>query len=176
MSYLFEWDYTHANSFHNTAGPVLSELGFELVNDPKRINGPYQATNARYRNAAGMYLSIGFDPADGKRVGLSVGSFWKKKEGRWYSLSNYYYILARRLGISVPDNYPLDHEKMSGSMERVLRDLIEILPTILSNVTLEDLIAVEKEQYGAQKLAEGYLGDQYLDHVEISELTIESRD
>ena len=179
MSYLFEWDCTHANSFHNTAGPILSELGFELVNDPQKKVGRYSISSARYKSAASLYLSIGFDPADGRCISVFFGRFLKAKYRKFNigRLSNYYYVLARRFEITVPNYYPLRYgEEMSDSMQSVLHDLRETLPAVLSKVTLEDLIAVEKEQYGSQKVAEGYLGDQYLDLVEISELTIESRD
>ena len=179
MSYLFEWDCTHANSFHNTAGPILSELGFELVNDPQKKVGRYSISSARYKSADGLYLAIVFDPFESGSILVYFGRSLKVKVGKYNisELSNCYGVVAKRFGITVPNYYPLHYkEKISDSMQDVLHDLRETLPTVLSNVTLEDLIAVEKEQYGAQKLAEGYLGDQYLDHVEISELTIESRD
>ena len=42
------------------------------------------------------------------------------------------------------------------------------LPMIVKRVTLDDLLAIEREQYGAEDLACIRFGPTYRDHVEIS--------
>lgn len=62
-----------ANTFDEIARPFLSDLGFELVNDPGHFVGRYLATRAVYKSCNGFFLSVGFEPLDGSFAVIVCG-------------------------------------------------------------------------------------------------------
>jgi len=153
------------------AAPVLSELGFELVDDPRTIRNPYLLTGAIYRSKRGLFLSVGFDPFDSNTASISCGRPWRwRKEGGRFLLSNGYSALARRFGIELPPYYTLGYDDaIAKTIERMLSDLQRTLPTVIERTTLEDLIAVEHEQFGAHQSAAAHAGPDYLEQFEITD-------
>jgi len=79
-------------------------------------------------------------------------------------------VVAKRLGIDVPIHYSLGYgDEIPRTMERILDDLRSTLPVVMQRITLEDLIAVESEAFGARKIASGYVGPDNLGNVEVSD-------
>jgi hypothetical protein len=151
------------------AGSFLSELGFTLVDDPSLIRNPYQTTAATYKSNSGFFLRVGFDPLDSNSAGVACGRQWRASTG-WSVLSNKYAVVAKRLGIDVPIHYSLGYgDEIPRTMERILDDLRSTLPVVMQRITLEDLIAVESEAFGARKIASGYVGPDNLGNVEVSD-------
>jgi hypothetical protein len=145
-----------ANTFDEIARPFLSDMGFELVNDPGQFVGRYLATRAVYKSRNGFFLSVGFEPLDGSFAVIVCGRSWNytsefPEPHRFERFSNAYFTLAKRFGFELPRSYKLRVEDEANSdLLRILRDLETTLPTILECVTLGDLIAVERENGGCQ--------------------------
>jgi hypothetical protein len=151
------------------AGSFLSELGFKLVDDPSLIQNPYQMTAATYKSNSGFFLCVGFDPLDSNSASVTCGRQWRVSTG-WSVLSNRYAAVAKRLGIYVPIHYSLGYgDEIPRTMERILDDLRRTLPVVKRRTTLEDLIAVESEAFGARKKAARYFGPDNLGNVEVSD-------
>lgn len=151
-----------ARIFHDAAGPYLCEQGFDLANDPRGARSPYQATVATYRSKRGLYLSVGFEPLDGRYAEIAVGRRWRlARPGRHrgqdvYRLSNLYSVLAGRFGLTVPTSYELHPgDAFLEDVARILCDLKRTLPTIIARTTRDDLIHIEAERFGAR----GWLKD-----------------
>ena len=155
--------------FHELAWPFLSDLGFELVKDPRLILNPYRLTAATYRTERGFFLAVAFDLIDSNSAVINCGRQWLSNRGG-FLLSNRYCALVRRLDIEVPEYYELGYgDEIYRTMERILEDLRKTLPIVLQRVTLEDLDAIEREQYGAHSHAAAHSGPLYLECFKISE-------
>jgi len=155
--------------FHKLAWPMLSGLTFELLDDPWLICNTYQATRARYKSAQQFYLIAGFDPFDGNYAAFSCGREWRKGT-KWTRLSNNLSALAKRFAFDMPRTYVLGYgPDIDRTAERMLADLQRVLPSILRRVTLEDLVAIENEEFGAQLAATRRYGSGFLDHEQPSE-------
>jgi hypothetical protein len=71
------------------------------------------------------------------------------------------------MGIEAPEYYELGHgDEILRTMERILSDLKQTLPVLLRRVTCEDLLAIERENNGAQSHAAAHGS---LEDYEISE-------
>ena len=162
---------TLAYQFHEMASPFLSSINFELVADPNRNLSVYQASSAEYRSINGLNLSITFQPMDGSSVSIYIGRWWLQPDmGPWGCLSNTYSVLTQRFGIQMPLYYKLvlNPDEIANTMVTVLKDLQRSLPEVLERTTLEDLICIESEQYGAKITAELKFGPNCMEVVEIS--------
>ncbi len=145
-----------AQVFHERAWPFLSEIGFELENDPAEVVGQHSGSSACYKSRIGFFLRIGFDPIDGKTAGIRCGRKWyyspisDKFQGTEV-LSNDYAVLANRFGFELPVNYELRvHDEEANDIDDILNDLRATLQTVMKGVTLDDLEAIESEEYGCQ--------------------------
>src|SRR5690606_31514984 len=99
-----------AERFHQIAWPLLSETGFDLINDPATTFSPFGASHAMYRSRRGLYLLGRFEPGDSNSAGISIGRLWSPKDGgRWYRLSGEYYELAKHFGFDLPKWYVLGY-------------------------------------------------------------------
>jgi hypothetical protein len=145
-----------ASTFHDMARPFLSGLGLELESDPNEIRNPYQATGATYKSRNGFFLAVGFNPLDGCSARMMCGRRWNytsdipglEQFERW---SNDYFVLARRFGFDLPNGYQLDVDDVANTdLRKILDDLEQTLPTILERVTVDDLIAIEREKFGCE--------------------------
>ena len=115
------------------------------------------ATAAVYKCAAGLYLRAGLDPLDGKCAALRFGRLWRLVDTEFDSpperglLSNGYAVLARRFGFELPDYYPLHNgEHFRQDVREIVNDIDRTLPALMSKTTLNDLIEVEAEKFGAK--------------------------
>lgn len=146
-----------ASTFHDMAWPFLSSLGFELENDPSEFGNPYLGSRAIYKTQNGFFLAVGFNPLDGSDAGVMCGRSWNYTSDiprlqQFEHLSNDYSVLANRFGFEVPKSYELRVEDESNTdIQAILNDLKATLPTVLRRVTLDDLIAVEREKNGSQR-------------------------
>lgn len=164
----FRSERREAYRFHQLAGSFLSELGFKLLDDPSLILNTYQTTAATYRSNSGFFLRIGFDPLDSNSASVTCGRQWRASTG-WSALSNNYAAVAKRFGIDVPTYYRLGYgDEIPKTMENILGDLRATLPLILRRTSLEDLIAVENEEFGARRIAGAYAGQDNKD-IEVSD-------
>ena len=70
----------------------------------------------------------------------------------------------------MPLYYKLDlnPDELVNTMVTVLKDLQRSLPEVLERTTLEDLVCIESEQYGAKIQAERKFGSNCMELVEIS--------
>ncbi len=145
-----------AGVFHEIAWPFLSSLGFQLQNDPNQNQSPYLGTRALYKSQSGFFLSVGFEPLDGGFAGIMCGRSWNytstlPKLARFERLSHHYRVLADRFGYDVPQSFKLQSDDEEDSdLHSILDILAMTLPGILEHVTLEDLVAIEKQEYGRQ--------------------------
>lgn len=159
---------TEAHLFHDLAGAFLAELGFLLANDPDRIWKPFRASSALYRSSRALSLLVGFEPGDSNTATIYCGREWSAQQELQF-LSNCYAVLARRLSLHTPMFYKLGEPRQYAiTMRSMLTDLQRTLPDIVARVTLEDLLCIEREEFGAERKAKGYFGPEYLQHVEIS--------
>jgi hypothetical protein len=150
------------------AGSFFSELGLKLVDDPTLILNPYQMTAATYKSNQGLFLRIGFDPADSNSAIVAYGRQWRGGGG-WSALSNRYAALVKRFGVDVPAYYDLGHgDEIAKTMQTILDDLKRTLPVVMQRTTLNDLVAVESEEFGARRTAAAYFGPHNLESVEVS--------
>lgn len=154
-----------ANYFDEKARPFLSEQGFALVNDPKVVIGPYQCSLAEYKSTAGLFLSVGFDPLDGRSAGILCGRKWRYARispelSGGERLSNSYYLLADRFGFELPRSYEVrPGDAAIRAIDVIADDLKATLPAVIDNVTLDDLVAIESEKFGCQWIETQY-GEQ----------------
>ena len=163
------WGNAPALRFHHRALSFLSGLSFELIDDPSLIRNPYGVTWARYKSAQQFFLHVGFDLIDGNYAQISCGREWRKGPD-WARLSNNLSSLAARFGFDLPRTYPLGYgPDIDRTIDRMLVELERVLPPVLREVTLEDLLAIESEEFGAQQIATRRYGSGYLDYVQPSE-------
>lgn len=159
---------TEAHLFHDLANAFLANLGFVLANDPSRIWMPFRATSALYRSSRGLSLQVGFEPGDSNSAAIYCGREWSAQQELQF-LSNYYAVLARRLGLHAPMFYKLGEQYQDAiTMKSMLTDLQRTLPDIVARVTLQDLLCIEREEFGAERKAGWRFGPEYLKHVEVS--------
>ena len=159
---------SEASIFHGMACYFLTWLGFELVNDTTQFFGPFNVSFATYRSSQGLFLSAGFEPGDSNSAGFFCGRQWCH-QGLSLCMSHRFDVLAKRFDIDLPLDYKLGYvEEQKVTMQTMLADLKRGLPMIVKRVTLDDLLAIEREQYGAEDLACIRFGPTYRDHVEIS--------
>jgi hypothetical protein len=159
-----------ASVFHGLAGSFLAEFGFALVNDPSRIFSHYRASAAVYQSGRGVFLSAEFEAGDSNTAGFSCGRRWSAEQQLLF-LSNQYSALAKRFGLETPLFYTLGYgEQIELTMKTMLADLRRTLPTVLQRVSMEDLLAVERDEFGAETKARMRFGAEYMQHVEISAL------
>lgn len=159
---------TEAQRFHEMASAFLSGLGLDLINDPGLVRGRYRSTAAVYGSKRALFLSVSFEPGDSNTAAIFCGRQWLSDQRRLF-LSNYYATLAKRLGMEVPTIYTLGYgEEVPITMEKILTDLKQTLPTVIEQVRLEDLISIEQEKFGAAQKAQMRFGPDYLECVEIS--------
>jgi hypothetical protein len=148
---------TDAQTFHTLAGDDLVKFGFSLVNDPKQTRGRYSDCSAEYECAGGLHLSVGFENDSGYAL-VFFGRLWTFGEGV-ARLSNYYATLAKRFAIDTPLGYPLSWgPQRSAEIAAIISDLRRTLPEVMARVTLEDLIHVEREQFGAEAIGRAHFG------------------
>lgn len=158
-----------ASVFNELALPFLVRQGFMLLDDPSVIKSPYQATSVIYKSDGGLFLTVGFEPADGNNAIVSIGRRWLVKD-RFFALSNIYSVLAKHLNIELPLVYKLGYGKeVSKTISLILDDLTTTLPLIIDRVTERDLIFVENERFGARQKAIMQFGTGYADHVKVSQ-------
>lgn len=158
---------TDAAKFHALAGDDLVRLGFSLANDPSQTRGRYSDSSADYQCSRGLWLSVGFENDSGSAL-VFFGRRWSPGQGH-ARVSNYLAILARRLGIDTPVSYPLSWgDRRAGEIATILTDLKRTLPEVMKRVTLDDLIQVEREQFGAETLARAQFGKDFDRSVEVS--------
>jgi hypothetical protein len=163
---------TAAASFHVLADSVLSREGFVLLNDTNKILGRFGESVCIYSSESGLYLSVGFDPGDTNTIQLSLGRGWFVGP-ELYGISNNCSILAERLGVQMPLAYPLGYgEDQRRGMDMVVKELDKKLPVLIEKVTLEDLDAVERHQFGVRTRAAELFGPIYSACVEIQECRV----
>ncbi|HKR38032.1 MAG TPA: hypothetical protein VJT10_24545 [Steroidobacteraceae bacterium] len=159
---------TAAQVFHGLAGSLLADLGFVLVNDPSQILGRFGESDAIYRSPRRLSLCVGFDPVDSDAARVTCGREWSVQQQLQY-LSNLYSVLAKRFGVDTPLFYPLGSgDQTNVTLKAILADLTRTLPLVVPRVTLDDLLHIEREQYGAESRALARFGPEYLQHVQIS--------
>lgn len=96
------------------------------------------------------------------------GRRWSLGQG-YARVSNYYAILARRLGIDTRLSYPLSWaDQRAEELAAILTDLKRTLPEVMMRVTLDDLIQVEREEFGAETLARAKFGADFERSVQVS--------
>ena len=106
-----------------------------------------------YRSPRGLCLLVGFAPIDGSSAEIYCGREWSARQEHLF-LSNYYAVPAKRLGVDTPMFYELgDGEQVNIAMNMMLADLRRTLPLIVARVTLEDLLCIEREEFGAESKA-----------------------
>lgn len=158
---------TDAETFHVLAGEELDRLGFFLVNDPSQTQGRYSSSSADYERACGLGLSVGFEN-DSRSAVVFFGRRWSLAGGYAY-WSNYYATVAQIFGIDTPIVYPLSWgDKRADEIAAILTDLKRTLPEVIKRVTLEDLIHVERETFGAETIARMQLGEDFRRLVQVS--------
>jgi hypothetical protein len=158
---------TDAIKFHALAGEELAELGFSLANDPSQTRGRYSDSSAEYRCSRGLWLSVGFENDSGSAL-VFFGRRWSLGQGH-ARVSNYLAILARRFGIDTPISYPLSWgDRRAGEIATIMADLKRTLPEVMNQVTLDDLIQVEREQFGAETVARAQFGTNFFQSVQVS--------
>lgn len=151
---------TDAQTFHALAGDELVRFGFSLANDPSQTRGRYSDSSADYECSRGLWLSVGFENDSGSAL-VFFGRRWSLGQGH-ARLSNYYAILASRFGIETPVSYPLSwDEQRASELAAILTDLKRTLPEVMKRVTLNDLIQVERETFGAETLARAHFGTDF---------------
>jgi hypothetical protein len=151
---------TDAETFHALAGGDLVRLGFSLANDPSQTRGRYSGSSADYECSRGLRLSVGFENDSGSAV-VYIGRLWLLGNAGGY-FSNYYAILARGYGIDTPLCYSLSWgEQRASQIAAILTDLKGTLPQVMKRVTLEDLMRVERETFGAQTIARAQFGEDF---------------
>ena len=152
---------TDAETFHALAGDDLVRLGFSLANDPSQTRGRYSDSSADYQCSRGLWLSVGFENDSGNAL-VFFGRLWSLGQGRGAYFSNYYAILARRFGIDTPVYYPLSWgEQRAREICTILTDLKRTLPEVMKRVTLDDLVQVEREAFGAETIARLQFGADF---------------
>lgn len=159
---------SHAVTFHSLAGSFLAAQGFALAGHPERIDR-YGGSTAFYRSERGIWLLVTFNPVDGSAAWMDCGRQWSWK-GQCLFLSNGYQQLAKQFGLDVPQYYPMDtRDQRDSLMQQILADMKRTLPIIVSNVSLNDLLAIENEEpRGAAVMAARSFGANYSACVDIS--------
>jgi hypothetical protein len=158
---------TDAATFHALAGDHLVRLGFSLANDPNQTRGRYSDSSADYQCSCGLWLSVGFENDSGSAL-VFFGRRWFLGQGD-ARVSNHLAILARRFGIDTPISYPLSWgDQRAGEIATILTELKRSLPEVMKRVTLDDLIQVEREQFGAETLARAQFGTGFDRSVRVS--------
>lgn len=151
---------TDAETFHALAGDELVRLGFSLANDPGQTRGRYSDSSADYQCSRGLWLSVGFENDSGNAL-VFFGRRWSLGQG-YARVSNYYATLAKRFGIDTPAAYPLSWgEQRASQIAAILTDLKGTLPQVMKRVTLEDLMRIERETFGAQTIARAQFGEDF---------------
>jgi hypothetical protein len=151
---------TDAETFHALAGDDFVRLGLSLANDPGQTRGRYSDSSADYQCSRGLWLSVGFENDSGSAV-VCFGRLWSLGNAGGY-FSNYYAILARKYGIDTPVSYSLSWgEERANQIATILTDLKRTLPQVIKRVTLEDLIHVEREPFGAETIARAQFGAEF---------------
>ncbi len=141
-----------AETFHALAAAELGRLGFMLINDPSQRRGRYSDASADYECPRRLRLSVGFENDSGNAL-VFFGRLWLLQQGHT-CLSNHYAMIARRFGINTPMSYPLScGQQRTGQIAAILTDLKRTLPEVMKRVTLDDLIHVEREKFGAESIA-----------------------
>ena len=159
---------TDAETFHALAGDDLVRLGFSQAHDPSQTTGRYSDSGAHYVCSRGLRLCVGFEN-DSRNALVFFGRLWSLSQGRGAYFSNYYAILARRFGIDTPISYPLSWgDQRAGEIATILTELKRSLPEVMKRVTLDDLIQVEREQFGAETLARAQFGTGFDRSVRVS--------
>jgi len=159
---------SHASAFHRVACSFLAVEGCALAGDP-RVVIRYGGSEAFYRSARGLALSVGFEPFDGNYVEVSFGREWRQSGQRLF-LSSRYSALALHFGFHVPEYYSLGHgTQHQVVVEQVASDLRRSLPLVLARVTLSDLLTVESDSRGAATRAARMFGPDYSTVVSVSE-------
>ena len=165
-----------ANTFSELAWPFLSDLEFRLDNDPNQV-GQYMATRADYRLENGFFLSVGFNPLDGGTAGIMCGRAWNYRSKipalrEFRRFSHHYDVLAAKFGFELPRAYPLDvNDEENADLLSILDDLQNSLPGILARLTLTDLIAIEREEHGAQWFHEQSRRDHFAAGIRFAGIT-----
>jgi hypothetical protein len=84
-------------------------------------------------------------------------------------LSGDYSKLAKKYGINVESTFVLGYgEEISQTMDKILQLLKETLSIVVEKASLQDLVCIEKEEFGGQEWAISLFGYDYEDCVEIS--------
>ena len=160
---------TQATQFHERVGGWLETLGFALISDTQQRLTQYGVSQATYQSDGELYFRASFNPLDGNSASLSIGRYWLCDEG-WAELSNQYYVVADALGFSLPKYYSIgDGSEVQTCIESIWSDLQQSMPSILQDITAELLASVEDMQFGAKKIAVERLGQDYAEHMRISE-------
>lgn len=158
---------TDAETFHALAGEEFVRLGFSLANDPSQTQGRYSDSSADYECSRGLGLSVGFENDSGNAL-VFFGRRWSLDQGPAH-LSNYYAKLAKRFGIDIPLFYPLTRgERRAKELATILADLKRTLPEVTKRVTLDDLIYVERERFGAETIARARFGAEFGRFIQVS--------
>jgi len=153
--------------FHRIAGDFLASLGFVLSNHPEEAD-PFNGSVAWYRSERGLGISTTFNPVDAREARIWFGRVWIL-EGWGTYYSNSLSALAKRFGIALPETYDMSETDVEKLVRNVFTDVEQSLPTILSAVSLNDLIEVESdERNGAMPRARLLLGSNYSTHLQIS--------
>lgn len=160
---------TYAVVFHSVAGSFLAAYGFTLAADPG-VRGRYGDSSAFYRSERGLALSVVFDPYDSDAAWINFGREWTRAAQASF-LSNNYSKLAHRLGLNVPLSYRMNHkDPVAIFVETIAADLRRTFPTVVSKLSLSDLLAVESEApTGAAAIAATSLGSDYAAGFDISD-------
>ncbi|WP_157954174.1 hypothetical protein [Microbulbifer sp. A4B17] len=157
-----------ASQFHKMAWCFLSDMGFELINDPSLKHGRFSASSAVYRSEQGLYISVGFESGDSNSAMIFCGRKWSGQRGT-LCFSNNYSVLAKRFEMDVPATYKLGYgDEPPKTMEKMFDDLKKTLPKIQDRVTLTDIMSIEEGTNGARNIAAGKLGLNFMEEVEIS--------
>lgn len=132
----------------------------------------YGGSAALYRSKRGLSLWIMFEPYDGAAAWLTCGREWAPKKGASF-LSNAYSKLAQRFRLDVPLDYPIANgEQPIIVVDKIVADLERSLPIVVSEVSLNDLIAVENEEpTGAAAIVIRSFGKNYAASVDISDFS-----
>ena len=150
-----------AKVFDESARGFLGSLDFVVINDPERALSPYRKSWALYRDPCGLHLLVDFEAADGNYAGFSCGRAWCSDEGI-LCLSGEYQDLCWRLDLSVPEYYRLGYAaEMRKTMDDMLDDIERAQPTVAAKVTLDDLLAIEREEHGSERHAVLRFGKDY---------------
>ena len=156
--------------FEARAAALFDRLGIVRVGEHRFTGSPYQGHGSQFRLPRNLYLGVGFEPLDGPSAAMNFGRRWLLDE-TVRRLSCPYSLIAREFGFEHPLVYELGFEdEVDTTINAMCSDLEESLESVIERLDLETLMAVERDDYGAESILQRYCRKNFETRVRAEEL------